>query len=211
MKTSWATPSASCGSASPRWAMPATREYSARNSASNDSSFDFTVPLRLPASETVSRLTPTNDSSTANGLFVTGSRGLSKTIELASQAGQEGIAPDSDRQKGGEDHNSVNAFAAFARPVDVLEVEPQGELVERQRRPDPVGDGRRAGEPAWNTRLAGPLLDQPHVPDHQEQSDTPDEVVDVNPAGAHVVKRADAGFDQMRDGPNDGEGDREAD
>ncbi len=65
MKTSWATSSASWGSASTRLAMPVTRPYSEAKSASNDSSFDFTAPSRLPASGTDSRLTPTNDQAPA--------------------------------------------------------------------------------------------------------------------------------------------------
>src|SRR5229473_1630417 len=98
--------------------------------------------------------------STANGGFVTSLRGgFSAPEEVQRQLAEERAAPDAHRQQAHEDHNRVDALPARTCPVHVLEVEPEGEFVEREGSPDAVSDRRDAGEKAG--RGAG--FDQPDV------------------------------------------------
>ena len=60
--------------------------------------------------------------------------------EAAPDGAQKGIAPDPDRQQRTEDHDCIDALAALPLPVDVLEIEPNGELIECQSSCDSVSE-----------------------------------------------------------------------
>src|ERR1700736_2830074 len=115
--------------------------------------------------------------STATSGFVTGSRRLSLLDEVFCDLAHKRSTPDAERQAGSEDDHGVYAHAPGPRPVDVLEVQPEGELVEGQCGADSVCDRAGAGQPV-GTRA---LLDQPHVSDDQKQQDAPDQMMDVEP------------------------------
>src|ERR1700687_145300 len=85
--------------------------------------------------------------------------------EVQRDLAQEGAAPDPDRETRGEDDHRVDALPARARPVHVLKVEPQGELIEGQGRADAVAGGGEAGQEV----RAGPGFDQTDVPAEQGQ------------------------------------------
>src|SRR5437588_5213951 len=51
------------------------------------------------------------------------------------------------RQQAGEDRHGVDRLSPLLVPVVVLQVQPQRELVERERRRHPVGGGTHAGRP----------------------------------------------------------------
>src|SRR5580700_11478955 len=96
--------------------------------------------------------------STARRGFVTSPAcGFSASEEVQRDLAQERAAPDADREARGEDHDRVNALAARTGPVNVLEVQPQGELVEGQGRADAIADGCEAGQQV----RAGAGFDQP--------------------------------------------------
>src|SRR5713226_2703199 len=108
----------------------------------------------------------------------------------------------------GEDDDRIDARTARLLPVDVLQVEPESELIQRERSSDSIGDGGEARQPA---RAHG-LFDQPHVADHQQDEDAPHQMVDVEAAaGRDIVKRPDARTDRVRDDANDAECDQEGD
>src|SRR6266849_5983371 len=96
--------------------------------------------------------------------------------QRTDEAVEERPAPDADREQAGEYEHDVNAHAALPIPVDVLQVQPERELVERQRGAD-----------------------------DDQYRDAPDQVMDVGSAGADVVERADAGADRDRDRAHDPE------
>ena len=125
--------------------------------------------------------------------------------EQQSQLAHEGPAPDADRQRGDEDHHGVDALPAGVRPVDVLQVEPQRELVQRQRGAGPVGDRAQAGDPV----RAGADLEQPYVANQQQKQDAPDQVMDVKPARGDVVNGSNARPDEVGDGAYDPKSDQE--
>src|SRR6202521_1790407 len=146
--------------------------------------------------------------STARGGFVTSlASRFSPPEEVQRDLAQGGAAPDPDRETRGEDDHRVDALPARARPVHVLKVEPQGELIEGQGRADAVAGGGEAGQQV----RAGPGCDQPDVPDDQEQKEAPHQVVDVETAAGDVVKRADSRLDQVGDDAHDREREEERD
>src|ERR1700674_84438 len=146
--------------------------------------------------------------STAGGGFVTSlAGGFSATEEVQRDLAQERAAPDPDREPRGEDHDRVDALPSRPRPVHVLEVEPQGELIEGQGRADSVADGSGAGQQV----RSGACFDQPDVADDEEKEDTPHQMAHAKTAAGDVVKRADSRLDQVRDDAHDREREEEPD
>src|SRR5713226_663347 len=136
--------------------------------------------------------------------FVTGSpadRSL-QAQQRTDEAVEERPAPDANREQAGEYEHDVDAHAALALPVDVLQVQPERKLVERERGADAEEDRGEAGDPA----RPDAHLEQPDGADDDQYRDAPDQVMDVGSARAHVVEWADAGADRDRDRPNDPEG-----
>jgi hypothetical protein len=63
------------------------------------------------------------------------------------KAAEEGRAPCADCQQTAEEDDGVNAFASGTGPVGAgLEIEPEGEFVERQGRAYTIADGHKAAE-----------------------------------------------------------------
>jgi hypothetical protein len=99
-------------------------------------------------------------------------------------------APERRRAEVGAEHREhperdVDADPALARPVHVPQVEQQGELVDDERRADPV----RQTEPGV---VAGRVDDERRQPDRHQQPDPPDVMVQVRAADGQVAERADA-------------------
>jgi len=105
----------------------------------------------------------------------------------------------------------VDAFAAFAFPVDVAEIKPEGELVESERRAEAVEDRKGDARDARCSLEAGTDLQQPSITDGEEQQDAPDHVVDVQVAARDVVKGSNAVADGMGDDADDDEREEEGD
>src|SRR5439155_1917005 len=59
---------------------------------------------------------------------------------------EEGAAPEPGGHQRAEQHHCVDARATLTLPVDVLEVQPQRELVERERSPRAVEHGRQPAD-----------------------------------------------------------------
>ena len=112
--------------------------------------------------------------------------------------------------KPSEDGDSVDRLAALGVPVVVLEVKPQGELVQGQRGGDPVRGGGQARRP-FRRALADPEAIRPQVADPEQAEDPERAVVDVAATGADVPKRPALGADRVGDPPGDGERRGEAD
>src|SRR5437879_6275823 len=116
--------------------------------------------------------------------------------ELLDDLAKKGAAPDADRKKRGEDEDHVHADSAGMFPVDVPQVQPERELIQGQGGADAEGESGDARHPV----RAHSLLDQPDIADQQQDEDAPHQVMDVEAAaGGDVLKRADAGPDQVGD------------
>jgi hypothetical protein len=94
------------------------------------------------------------------------------------------------------DEHGVHRAAALPGPVDVVEMQPERELVERQGGPDPEQRREHVG-PRWVGtvgELGGPRAEQ--------QEDPVDLVVHVHPGQARVAERPVAAADGPGDGPD---------
>ncbi|EPH45507.1 hypothetical protein STRAU_1474 [Streptomyces aurantiacus JA 4570] len=118
---------------------------------------------------------------------------------------------DAERAEAGEDQHDqgrredddLHALAALLAPVDVVQVQDQGELVQDQARAQ-AEDDRRAHRP----EAVPSRGDRPEAAD-QHQEDARHDVVDVDVARRDVAERALPGADEARDGPGDQEGPHE--
>ncbi len=123
----------------------------------------------------------------------------------AAELDPEAGAQHAQRQDGGGDDDGVDALPPLLRPVDILEVQPERELVERQRGADPEQD---------RVRLAVVVRRQAdaEVAADEQQQDARHEVVQVGAAaGGDVAEdpRVAAGANRVRDEPDRPERDQE--
>ena len=81
----------------------------------------------------------------------------------AEEAAPE-AAPEAGGEEGAEQKGGIDALTAFATPVVVFEVEPEGELVESQRRTDAVEHRRQARRRGRGAVSPGADLGQPGDP-----------------------------------------------
>ena len=136
-------------------------------------------------------------------------------MRARGKAAEEGTARDADGKQAAEEHHCVDTRASLLGPVHVLEVEPERELIERQRRGTAVEDGREfrqsviravlvlrvssPGRPSVVRLLRRVDLQQPEIARAEEACDPDDEMVEMAPADSEVVKRPDAVLDGVRD------------
>ena len=122
-------------------------------------------------------------------------RALREQAELVERA----ASPRRHREQTGEDRHRVDRLASLLVPVVVVQVKPQRELVERQRRWRPRRADAVTREPhsAHGSGRSPPV--GPEVADPEQPEDPERAVVDVAAAIADVVKRTDAGPDRVGD------------
>src|ERR1019366_2819734 len=100
--------------------------------------------------------------------------------------------------------DGVHALPPLASPVDVLQIEPESELVEGDRSGRSIHHRGELGEDIVllvAVRLAGADLDQPEVAAAEQPADAEDQVVDVASAETDVAKGTHAAPDSVRDPP----------
>jgi hypothetical protein len=125
-------------------------------------------------------------------------------LVLGQPVDPEGGEPGEDQaDQGRGDHHHLHALAAGLRPVDVVEVQDQRELVEHEARPD--AEQHRAECGAESVPAA---RDRAETPDHGED-DPGHDVVDVDPAGLDIAERPLAGPDEAGDDPGEQEREHE--
>jgi hypothetical protein len=121
---------------------------------------------------------------------------------------EEGRTPRAGSQQASKKDYRVDADAALARPVGLrVQVEPEGEFVQRERRSRPVADGHQTTEEDGYRRVFAPKVEKPSIADKEQDKDSPDEVVDVPSANHDPVKRADVVRDEADQDANTEEGD----
>jgi len=122
-------------------------------------------------------------------------------------------APRADHQHRSEEHHCVDAEAAAGLdPVDVwVEVEPEGKLVQRERCAHAISNAHDAAEQDGERRVCATKIEQPAVADHQQDEDSPNQVVNVPAAHHHPIEWAipfnDKGNQQPHAEKSDEEGD----
>jgi len=107
------------------------------------------------------------------------------------QAAEERRAPGSDAKQAAEQDDGVDVEPPGARPVGVrLEIQPDGEFVQGQRRADAVADGHQPAEKNGKRRMVSSQVQQPAVTDQQQDENPPDQVVNVRSADHHPLEMA---------------------
>src|SRR5580698_7981797 len=123
-----------------------------------------------------------------------------KSQLLAGKAAQQRQRGEIGAGRGDAADGQVDGDPALPGPVDVLQVEQQGELVHHQSQPGTVGERRRRVPPVL---LGTPDRDPAHA---GEQSDAPHVVMQVLAADAHVPERSLAVLDAVGDAADRPEG-----
>ena len=83
---------------------------------------------------------------------------------------EELAAENSDCEQAAEEEDGIDTAASLALPIDVFEVEPEREFIEREARSDTVEKRQNAAHgPRMPRRLP-----QPAISDEQQEKDAPD-------------------------------------
>jgi hypothetical protein len=140
---------------------------------------------------------------------------LARRMRLAGHAlngSEEGRAPRAYGENAPEKDNSVNAEAACAGPVGVgLKVEPEGELVERERRTHTITDRHEPAEKNGKRRMGAAKVKQPAIADEQQDENSPHKMMDVKAANHYPLERAAIVNDKVDQQTHAQEGDEEGD
>src|SRR5487761_1326710 len=144
-------------------------------------------------------------SSTVSAGFVTLRAPLSPTQEKASKVGHPRILPEANGRQGSENHDRVDAFPPLLRPVNVREVQPQGESSRVKAGPPP-----KASAVACEIQSLDGWMSQVY-PTSRRLGIPPNEMVDVKGATADVVKATNPGANHVGDSAHGCERDQEAD
>ena len=124
---------------------------------------------------------------------------------------QQRCAPGACAQKSTEEDDGIDAGASLGSPVDIFQVEPEGEFIEGEGGADSIEDRHKAAEKNGRVVAARADLGEPSIADEKENEDAEDEVVDVAPSVVDEVEGRDVMEDGVNDGANRGESEEEAD
>src|SRR4029077_12025395 len=132
--------------------------------------------------------------------------GLDLVGDLGGHVDPAAKADQQHPRDGRRDDHGVDRPPALLLPIDVLQVEPEREFVERQPRPD--AEEHSDDLPPWTVRRDR----NGDVAEDQEQQDAPDQVVNVRPADREVARPPlHLGLDHVRARPDEAEGDEKGD
>src|SRR5277367_1357894 len=95
------------------------------------------------------------------------------------QGGEEGSAPSTDGKERAEEDDGVYAGASGTHEVNVLEVEPEGELVEGERRSDSIKQRHEAAGENRRRIAAGTKFTEPAITDGQQKQNSRHQVMNV--------------------------------
>src|SRR5579864_7523783 len=84
-------------------------------------------------------------------------------------AGEQRRSPGSDGEQRSEQEDGINAGAALFRPVDILQIQPEGEFIERKSRSHSVQNRHQPARKNRRLAHAGSEVAQPTV-SHGEQN-----------------------------------------
>src|SRR5579863_443959 len=136
--------------------------------------------------------------------------GILRAARLASPSEQRS-APRARGQQGSKKNDGIEAAAAFARPVNVAQVQPERELVESQRRADAVKNGHQPAGKDRGTARAVADLAQPAIPDHEQNDDSENQVMNVPASHLDEVKGWNIVQNAVNHGANPGKSQEETD
>ena len=119
-------------------------------------------------------------------------------------------APRAYREQGAEEDDGVDAFAALARPIHVLQIQPESEFVERECGAHSVGNGEQAADKDVLRSGAAAHFRKPCVTDGEQNQNSPDEVMNVLTANHDPSEGTDVMGDAGDEQADAEEGDKEA-
>jgi len=128
------------------------------------------------------------------------------------QPSEEGRAPGAYRQQSAEEDDGIDVETPSARPVRIrLQVQPDRELVQRERRSHPEADRHQPAEEDGKRRVGAPQVEQPAIAHQQQNQDPPDEVMNVVAMHHHPLEASLMMDDPVDENANSGEGEQEGD
>ena len=109
--------------------------------------------------------------------------------KVASKRFEESASPDRDEQCDAKEQHCVEADAAPASPVrTVFKVEPERELIERERCADAIEQRHQPTRKERRRFRPRAYFDQETKSDNQEDENSPHQVMDMRAADVNVVK-----------------------
>jgi len=124
------------------------------------------------------------------------------------KAAEEGRTPGANAQQAAEEDDSIDAYTTLAGPIGVrFEVEPEGEFVEGEGSSDTVADGHQATEKDGERRMGAAQVQEPAIPDEEQNENTPDQVMNVVAADGDPFEWAHVGPDCHHEYANADKGD----
>ncbi len=141
------------------------------------------------------------------------SASLSGTRFRASfyQDSEQGRAPPADCEKRAEQKDGVDARSSLAHEVNVFQIQPQGEFVQRKGRADSIEQRHQTTRKDRRSIATVAEFAEPAVSHSQENQDSDDQVVDMGSFHQNVVKRRDLMANAIDHPAHNGEGEKEAD
>lgn len=122
---------------------------------------------------------------------------------------EERLTPCAGSEECTEEDAGIDGRTAFAGPIDVAQVEPEGELVEGKGGADAVHQREQTAEEDVLGSVAAADLAEPGVADGEKDKDAPDEVVDVSAAHHDPAEGSPMMGDGHDEKPNAAEGNEE--
>src|SRR5579883_2000445 len=131
---------------------------------------------------------------------------------MPKSGAQERSAEAGDRQSCCEQSERFEAFASLPLPVNVPQIQPQGELIQRKRRAYSIRHRHRPPGPCSRATRARSRFQQPAVTGEEQEQNPPNQMMDMPAAHLDVMERANVVVDQKgqrahyRDGNEEAEG-----
>ena len=107
------------------------------------------------------------------------------------RARKKGIPPIPATRRAPKQNHCIDACAPFGQPIDILEVQPQCEFIQRQSGAGAVEHRHEAACQNRSRCRLSPRVEKPAIPDGKKNENSPREMVNVPAVDVNVVKRPD--------------------
>src|SRR6266545_6566471 len=108
--------------------------------------------------------------------------------DLAGNRNEELAAPEAERQRRKEQNHGVNAFPSGARPINIGQIEPQREFIQRQRRADAIKYRCQPRPAAGCSFDARADLNEPEPADEQQDQNSEHQMMNMRFADKNATK-----------------------
>ena len=128
------------------------------------------------------------------------------------QPSEERRAPGAHRQQSAEEDDGIDVETPSARPVRIrLQVQPERELVQRERRAHPEADRHQPAEEDGKRCVEAPQVQQPAIAHQQQNQNSPDQVMNVVAMHHHPLEVSLMLHDSVDEEADSGECEQEGD